>query len=259
MDLRELPPLPTRRHPWEIARARFFRGLLERHGVLADQRAVLDVGAGDGYVARQLLPRLAVGSRVVCFDEHYTDHHLSELSVRSPAIITTRVRPTDTFDLVLLLDVLEHVADDVGFLTDLVAHNLAPDGVVLLSVPAWPILFTMHDVALHHYRRYTPSQLLRVVECSRLHVVASGGLFHSLLLPRTAKKLGEVLQRVSYPAPGAFVDAGTTTQAGRWTAGNAVTRFVMAGLAIDNGCSLIAAHFGIGLPGMSTWVLARKP
>jgi hypothetical protein len=259
MDLREVPAELAIRHPWEIARARFFGRLLDGHGALTGARAVLDVGAGDVYLAEQLLPRLGAGSRVVCFDEHYDDRHLSELSLRSPELVATRVRPTDRFDLLLLLDVIEHVPDDCEFLSGFVEQNLVHEGRVLVSVPAWQALFTMHDVMLGHYRRYRPSQLLEVVERSGLRAIAAGGLFHSLIVPRTLAKLGEVLRRVEYPRPGEHAHAEANTEAGRWTAGRGMTKLVLAALAVDNGCSRALARIGVDLPGLSTWVLACKP
>jgi SAM-dependent methyltransferase len=258
MDLREVPAELALRHPWEIARARFFGGLLDQYGVLTGPRAVLDVGAGDTFLATQLSSLLAPGSRVVCFDEHYSDRHLAELEIRTPAIASTRVRPADKFDLVLLLDVIEHVPDDREFLGGFVRQNLAPGGKVLISVPAWQALFTMHDVMLGHYRRYRPSQLLDVIERTGLALIASGGLFHSLLVPRTIAKLSEVLRRVSHPEPGVNAHAEADTEAGRWTAGSTVTNLVLAALAADNACSRAAAKLRIELPGLSTWALAEK-
>ena len=259
MDLRELPVELTLRHPWEVARARFFRTLLKHHGTLDGPRAVLDVGAGDTYLAAQLSSELAPGSRVVCFDEHYSDRHLSELAIRTPEIVTTRVRPTERFDLVLLLDVIEHVPDDIQFLCGFVEQNLNRGGRVLVSVPAWQALFTMHDVMLGHYRRYRPSQLLEVVERSRLRLIASGGLFHSLLVPRAIAKVGETVRRVSHPEPGVSAHAEANTEAGRWTAGKTLTSVVRFALAADNACSSAATKLGLKLPGLSTWALAEKP
>ncbi len=259
MDLREVPAELAGRHPWEIARARFFTGLLRGYGVLAGTRAVLDVGAGDAYLAGQLFSMLAQGSRVVCFDEHYSDRHLSELALRSPQIVTTRVRPSDKFDVVLLLDVIEHVPDDLGFLGGFVEQNLEREGKVLVSVPAWQGLFTMHDVMLGHYRRYRPSQLLGVIERAGLRLLAHGGLFHSLLVPRTLAKVGEVLKRVSHPEPGVHAHDEADTEAGRWTAGSTETNLVLYALAADNACSRAAAKLGMNVPGLSTWALAEKP
>ena len=111
---------------------------------------------------------------------------------------------------------------------------------------------------LGHYRRYRPSQLLRVVEGAGLCAITGGGLFHSLLLPRALGKAGEVLRRTSYPEPGAHAHAEAETEAGRWTAGKTVTNLVLAALAADNACSRAFARARIDLPGLSSWLLAQK-
>ena len=51
MDLSELPDREFLRHPWELARARFFAGELRRSGLLSGPQRLLDVGAGDGWFA----------------------------------------------------------------------------------------------------------------------------------------------------------------------------------------------------------------
>ncbi len=66
------------------------------------------------------------------------------------------------FDLITFLDVLEHVEDDRGTL--LTAHRLLNGGgKLLITVPAFPSLWSPLDVMLHHKRRYTPPQLKEVV------------------------------------------------------------------------------------------------
>src|SRR4030095_9935198 len=95
--------------------------------------------------------------------------------------------PTGTFDLVLLLDVIEHVEDDAGFLDGSIVPHLAPGGVLIVSVPAYQGLYSSHDDALAHHRRYSPGRLRAVLE-PRLDVAARGGLFASLLPLRGARR-----------------------------------------------------------------------
>lgn len=57
-------------------------------------------------------------------------------------------------DAVLLLDVLEHVADDRDFLRR-IASSMRPGAILLLTVPANPLLWSQHDHILGHLRRYT--------------------------------------------------------------------------------------------------------
>jgi SAM-dependent methyltransferase len=67
------------------------------------------------------------------------------------------------FDLVCAFEVLEHIADDRGALTEWVPFT-RPGGHVLLSVPAGPERFGPSDELVGHYRRYTPEQLAEVME-----------------------------------------------------------------------------------------------
>lgn len=98
---------------------------------------------------------------------------------------------TEHFDLVCLLDVLEHIDDDQASLAR-VAGLLKPTGHLLVTVPAYGWLWSAHDTAHHHRRRYTASLLRRRAEAAGL-TVARIGYFNSLLFPviaaaRLAKK-----------------------------------------------------------------------
>jgi len=69
---------------------------------------------------------------------------------------------TEEFDLILALDVLEHIEDDRGAV-DRVTELLAPGGRFLVTVPALPCLWSLHDVAHHHFRRYTRASLSKLL------------------------------------------------------------------------------------------------
>lgn len=99
------------------------------------------------------------------------------------------------YDLVVLLDVLEHIPDDLGTLRFL-SGKLAPGGRLLLTVPAMPWLWSAHDVAHHHQRRYTARALSRTL--------ADGGFrlrhishFNSALMPAivAARAVGKITGR----------------------------------------------------------------
>lgn len=248
VDLVEFEHEPLCRHPWEQVRQWFFTRVLERNRVLGRELAVLDVGAGDGWFSQQLAPRLAAGSRVVCWDTAYTDAHLA--GAPGDAVRFVRERPAGPFDLVLLLDVLEHVEDDRGFLAALVQDALVPGGHALVGVPAWQALFTSHDRRLRHHRRYQPGAARRLVRDAGLEVLASGGLFHAQLLPRTGQKLLEGLTGREHPP----------ADLGHWSAPAALTSAIVTILRLDARVSLLGARMGIPLlPGLSWWALCRKP
>jgi SAM-dependent methyltransferase len=251
MDLTEVPAGTFRRHPWETARAHFFRQVLAQAGLLAGPRAVLDAGAGDGFVARTLLDALPGGSAVVCLDAHYAEEDLRRYAAPPrPELSFVRECPAQRFDLILLLDVLEHVRDDLTFLSSLVANHLGPGGTVLVSVPAWPVLFSRHDEALAHFRRYSPNQCRALLTAAGLDLREQGGLFHSLVVPRAlavGRERWLARRGQSPPAP---------PRAGDWGGGPALTTILNALLRADGALSRRLAGAGIALPGLSFWALA---
>ena len=78
MDLREAQEEGAARHPWEVARFRFFEEVLR--GATSRDRPlqVLDVGSGDSWFAKSLLPCLPAGSHIDCWDAEYTESDLAQ-------------------------------------------------------------------------------------------------------------------------------------------------------------------------------------
>jgi len=256
MDLTEVPGAPFRRHPWEIERARFFGRVVGGAGGSdgGGARRVLDVGAGDGYLGRLLLERMPAGSSVDCVDPNYTDADLRRFGEPpTEGLRFARARPPGLYDLVLLLDVIEHVADDRAFLDEIVQASVAAGGTVLVSVPAWDLLYSQHDVELKHFRRYSPARCRALLETAGLEIIRSGGLFHTLLVPRVAQRVAEALL-------GAMRVARRSKPAnlGDWQGGRLLSSAVGLALAADNRLSELAAQSGHELPGLSYWALCRK-
>ncbi len=254
MDLNEVPATPFRRHPWEIARARFF-GKVVADAIPAGAPArVLDVGSGDGYLARSLLGGIPVGSSVTCVDSNYTDAELQRFA--SPPIVGlsfARARPAERFDVILLLDVIEHVADDRAFLDEILGGSLDANGLVVVSVPAWDLLYGKHDLALKHFRRYQPAQCRALLQSAGLEIVHDGGLFHSLLLPRAVQRIGEA-------ARGGLRFGNGTKPAnlGEWRGGALLSSLVTLVLEADTRLSTRLARAGRDVPGLSYFALCRK-
>lgn len=251
MDLRERERGVVRRHPWELARATFFLDILGEYGGLSAARQVLDAGSGDGFFAESLAGRAPVLERLTCWDIHYTDSSRDELGIRDARVHLTPDAPSQRFDLIVALDLLEHVEDDRELLLRLVRDHLEPWGTILLSVPAWPALETDHDRHLLHHRRYRPEDLDALTDAAALTELAGGGLFHSLLVPRAVAATVGRLRRPrdeshhSLPSPL------------NWRHGRLVTAAAMAALRADNWLSRTAARRGVALPGLSEWTLCR--
>jgi 2-polyprenyl-3-methyl-5-hydroxy-6-metoxy-1,4-benzoquinol methylase len=248
MDLREVPVGDFERHPWEKARFRFFRRVLETYGRLDRADDVLDVGSGDAWFSSQLRPSLSDEATVTCWDVAYAEPEACAVAEAvHPRAVLSGQRPSGTFDLLLLLDVLEHVEDDHEFLATLVSENLSPGATVLISVPAWSLLMNSHDHGLKHFRRYSPKALANVAASAGLTIVRSGGLFHSLLLPRAMSSVRELLIKTPPTDPGPLT----------WSHHPWLTSLVDGALSIDNLVSSWAASVDLEIPGLSVWALCR--
>jgi len=100
--------------------------------------------------------------------------------------------PPAPFDLILALDVLEHVPNATTLLRH-AARVLNPRGRILVTVPAFQWLWTSHDELNHHVRRYTARQLRSTIEQAGLAVHKIRYLFPSLILPKLAVRLTETV------------------------------------------------------------------
>lgn len=234
------------RHPWEIARAAFVRRALASTGILASTRRLLDVGSGDAWLAQQLRRELPTRAEIVCWDANYTAEDQRALAGEHPDIAFVSARPSGRFDVLLLLDVLEHVDDDAAFLSRTVMDLATSGAYALVTVPAWQSLFSQRDRHLAHYRRYSFGSARALLRTSGLRVIADGGLFHSLLPMRAASVLAERLR-------GARDGAGVNPVA--WDRGPALTSALAGMLGAEARASLLLGRLGVPLPGLSYWAI----
>jgi SAM-dependent methyltransferase len=99
---------------------------------------------------------------------------------------------SESVGVVLALDLLEHIEDDAAACREF-ARVLRPEGLLLVTVPACPWLWSEHDEALDHLRRYRASRLRRVLAGAGFRVERLSPVITTLLLPVAALRL---LQRL---------------------------------------------------------------
>ena len=142
---------------------------------------VLDVGAGSGFFSEHLLKH-SVATAAWCVDMSY-EHNSDAVVEGKPLHFRHNIGSVDA-DLVLLMDVLEHVDDDVGLLREYA--NKVPSGATfLISVPAFMFLWSDHDTFLDHKRRYTLAQIEGVVRQADLRV-KHGSYYFGAVFPIAA-------------------------------------------------------------------------
>lgn len=151
-----------KRHWWFVARSRIVLDLIQHRLRIPAGAAVLDIGCGTGAILQSLSRRynatgldqspLAID---LCHQQGIKNALLGGFEVLPD--------PQQRFDLITLLDVIEHLDDDLGLLQS--CHDrLSPGGMVLVTVPAWPSLWSKHDDLNHHRRRYRRGPLRDVLE-----------------------------------------------------------------------------------------------
>lgn len=142
---------------WFVARRDLLEWFVKEIVKEFDRPALLDVGCGTGI-------NFSVLSR---FGETFSSDAAEEALRFSKSRGATGLVRSDleslpfevsTFDVVTALDVLEHVDDDLSAIGELL-RIVKTSGVLVITVPAYGFLWSEHDEALHHRRRYAASEL----------------------------------------------------------------------------------------------------
>lgn len=189
MDLKEEEILGDRvdTHWYYASKAKAMRSYISK----SHYDHVVDIGAGSGFFSKYALAT-GLCTRATCVDTGYADDHSEVIDGKQINFVRTFV-PRDA-DLMLFMDVLEHVPDDVGLLRQYVEG--APLGSeTFISVPAFEFMWSPHDDYLEHYRRYTVDRLSKVVTEAGLKVencsYCFGAVFPIAATRRFARRLVE--------------------------------------------------------------------
>ncbi len=148
------------RHFWFRARNRMISSLARRFtSGLEPGYLVLEVGCGTGNVLRALRQACPDG-RVVGLELWFDGLRFAQQRSAGP-LVQGDVRNCpfgEPFDLIGMFDVLEHIPQELDTLTAL-REALAPEGRLILTVPAHQYLWSYFDEAAHHCRRYSAQDI----------------------------------------------------------------------------------------------------
>lgn len=171
-------------HWWYRARRDILARVIARKVSLPEDARILEIGCGTGHNLPMLgqfgtLDAVEIDDAAAAIAAKRLGKPISQTPLPDLSAF-----PPQHFDMIALLDVLEHVEDDVAALKA-IATRLKPGGTLLLTVPQYMWMWSGHDVANHHFRRYTKRSLKAVVAQAGLRLTLLGH-FNSLLFPLAA-------------------------------------------------------------------------
>jgi ubiquinone/menaquinone biosynthesis C-methylase UbiE len=212
-------------HPIDVASRKLALASLRQLPRIEPGPMVLDAGCSSGHlidvVVREMPEVQIIGSDFIVSP-------LLEVAARHPTVpllqfdLRACPLPADSIDAVVLLNVLEHIDDDVKALHE-VARILKPGGLAHIEVPANPDCYDIYDEHLMHHRRYRLNELLQKAESAGLEKISAthlGFLLYPAFLH--AKRKGRKL--LSLPAE---EKAKIVADQIRQTRGNVLFKWIM--------------------------------
>jgi SAM-dependent methyltransferase len=181
------------RHWWWRAREQVILDVLRKHRPAMGWRAVLDVGCGDGLFFDTLASldgvTLVEGVEPAAALVSPAGPHRARIHVLP---FDASFEPARRYSLVLMLDVLEHLADPTAALRHALSL-LEPDGVFVATVPAFMSLWTRHDELNHHHTRYSKRSFRALGRVAGLRIDEARYFFHWTALAKLGARLKEAL------------------------------------------------------------------
>lgn len=244
------------RHPWELARIKVVKDLLAPICAGRSQINILDIGCGDVFVVQELSKCFPTVS-FHCIDIAFTDEIKRSLKDRVAGFpislfssleelkATEKVKKAD---IILLLDVIEHIEDDVSFMKYLGASGFINETTrVVITVPAYQSLFSNHDIYLKHFRRYNLSLLKQNQHKGGFNVIKNGYFFSLLLIPRIIQKLMQGHKSVE-----------EQKGIGQYESKGAIDSFLVWLLYTDYLISKLFRLIGVKIPGLSCFAICQQ-
>ncbi len=171
-------------HWWYTARRDVLHDYIAREAALPKDARILEIGCGTGH-------NLAMLGQFGTVDAIEIDPAAREIASKrlgkpvgdAPLPALTGIE-RGAYDMIAVLDVVEHIEDDVAALKAMKAC-LKPGGKILIAVPAHQWMWSAHDVVNHHHRRYSKASLKAAIDAAGL-TPKKLGYFNSLLFPIAA-------------------------------------------------------------------------
>lgn len=167
------------KHWWHISKRRAVRKLIKKYNPLKNPK-ILDIGCGTGKNMKEL-KKLGTVYGLDRSSEALKFCRKRGLKLLTRGTAEETNLKTNSFDIITMLDVLEHT-DDKKTLIEM-GRILKKDGIIILTVPAYPWLWSKWDEILHHKKRYTINILKEILVASNFNPIKITYLYSFLILP----------------------------------------------------------------------------
>ena len=148
-------------HPIDIASRQIAIKKVTKYLAKNPSSVILEIGCSSGFLLSQLVKTFPsatiVGADVVKEPLYKLHEKLPKVPLLRFDLLSCPL-PQESFDLVIMLNVLEHINNDELALSN-VYKLLKPGGLLIIEVPAGPFLYDSYDKELKHFRRYSSSGL----------------------------------------------------------------------------------------------------
>jgi hypothetical protein len=246
------------RHPWEMARLEVVNYIVS--DTLKNEKTftVLDIGCGDIFFITELSKKYPL-INFYAIDIAFTDELIEAYKKQAgnkihlfKSLEEASLHMDKPADLVLLLDVIEHIENDVSFLNNLCHHKrIGAETQIIITVPAFQGLFCSHDHFLGHYRRYNNQNLEKTILEAGFSKIKKGYFFTLLILPRLLQVVKESISRPNKDSE--------TTGLVEWNKGKVISGIIKNVLINDYKVGeFIKKTMGLNIPGLSNYILCKK-
>lgn len=149
-------------HWWFVGRRRFIAGLIRDFKITRSSK-IIEIGCGSGAILR-MLSELGFLNTTGIDKNPIAIEHCKKKGLLNVLVGDARALPQKnaSCDLIIAADVLEHIHEDDRVVAE-VYRVLKPGGIAILTVPAFNLFWSPHDVALGHVRRYRREQFAHIV------------------------------------------------------------------------------------------------
>ena len=158
-------------HWWIRTRFNYINEIIKYYN--SNNINIVEYGCGtcnNIYYLLKRSPHSSIIKSIIGIDPNLTNLEIPDWAIGSNCMLKNSFPSSSKADIVIAMDVLEHIQDDYSALKEW-KQALKPNGLLLISVPAFQHLWSSHDIFLGHYKRYNKKDLNELVESAGFHTV----------------------------------------------------------------------------------------